>query len=138
MVVPPDRTGVCKPVVFTMESNYVIFLFSTPLVSFRVARIWSFVVVTVSRERCRHLQNRIFIFYCILQGGLFWLLHFVETICIFLFSIFRPSKLFLFFVVFVEAVCDFLVCAFNPSRLFFVFLLRFSTPLVYFSFFIYV
>ena len=91
MVVPPDRLGVCKTVFFTMESNYFLFLFSTPLVSFRVARIWSFVVVTVSRERCRHLQNRIFIFYCKTQGEPKWLLRFVETICDFLFSFFHPS-----------------------------------------------
>ena len=50
-----------------------------------------FVVVTVSRERCRHLQNRIFIFYCKTQGEPKWLLRFVETICDFLFSFFHPS-----------------------------------------------
>ena len=86
MVVPPDRLGVCKTMFFTMESVSFVFLFSTPLVSFRVARIWLFVVVPVSLERCLHLQNRIFIFYCILQGGLFWLLRFVDTICDFRFD----------------------------------------------------
>ena len=112
MVVPLDRSDVYKTVFFTMESNYFVFPFSTPLVSFRVARIWLFVVVPVSRERCRNLQNRIFIFDRKTQGRPKSPFHFVETICNFLFSFFHPSQL--FFVLFFSC--------FNPSRLFFVFL----------------
>ena len=128
MVVPPDRLGVYKTVFFTMESNYFLFLFSTPLVSFRVARIWLFVVVTVSRERCRHLQNRIFIFYCILQGEPFLLFAPSRLFFDFSFLFFHPSRLFFVFFFFVEAVCDFLVCVFNPSRLFFVSFFSFFDP----------
>ena len=81
-----------------MDSVILLFLFSTPLVYFRMARIWLFVVVPVSLERCRHLQNRIFIFYCKTQGEQKWPLRFVETICDFIFSFFHPSQP--FFVLF--------------------------------------
>ena len=126
-----------QTLVFYNRICFIFFRFSTPLVSFRVARIWLFVVVPVSLERCLNLQNRIFIFYCKTQGGQKWLLHSVETICDFLCSFFRPSQL-LFVFFFVEAVCDILVCVFDPSRLFFVlFFFHFSTPLVYFPFFLF-
>ena len=91
MVVPPDRLGVYKTVFFTMVSVILLFLFSTPLVYFRAATFWSFVVVPVSRERCRNLQNRIFIFDRKTQGRPKSPFHFVETICNFLFSFFHPS-----------------------------------------------
>ena len=107
---------------------FFCFRYSTPLVSFRVARIWSFVVVTVSRERCRHLQNRIFIFYCILQGGWFWFFARSRLFFDFLFLFFHPSQLLFVFFFFVEAVCVFLLCVFNPSRLFFVSFFSFFDP----------
>ena len=69
------------------DLQFLIFVFSPLPAVFR----FFFVVVTVSRERCRHLQNRIFIFYCKTQGEPKWLLRFVETICDFLFSFFHPS-----------------------------------------------
>ena len=129
MVVSPDHSDVYKTMFFTMESVSFCFRFSTPLVSFRVARIWSFVVVTVSRERCRHLQNRIFIFYCILQGRPFWPFARSRLFFDFLFLFFHPSQLFFVFFFFsVEAVCVFLVCVFNPSRLFFVSFFSFFDP----------
>ena len=137
MVVPPDRLGVYKTVFFTMESVSFVFLFSTPLVSFRVARIWLFVVVTVSRETCQHLQNRIFIFYCILQGRSFWPFARSRLFFDFLFLFFHPSQL-LFVFFFSSRRFAFFYFAFSTPLVSFSFLFfRFSTPLVSFSFFLF-
>ena len=138
MVVSPDRLGVYKTVFFTMESNYFLFLFSTPLVSFRVARIWSFVVVTVSRERCRHLQNRIFIFYCILQGRPFWPFARSRLFFDFLFLFFHPSQLLFVFFFFRRGGLRFFSLRFQPlSSLFrfFFFVFRPLSSLFRFFFF---
>ena len=129
MVVPPDRLGVCKTVFFTMESNYCLFLFSTPLVSFRVARIWLFVVVTVSRERCRHLQNRIFIFYCILQGEPFWPFARSRLFFDFLFLVFPPSQLLFVFFFFRRGGLRFFNLRFQPLSSLFRFFFFVFRPL---------
>ena len=138
MVVPPDRLGVCKTVFFTMESNYFLFLFSTPLVSFRVARIWLFVVVPVSRERCRHLQNRIFIFHCKTQGVQKWPFAPSRLFFDFLFSFFHPSQLFFVFFFFRRGGLRFFSLRFQPlSSLFrfFFFVFRPLSSLFRFFFF---
>ena len=135
MVGAPDRLGVYKTVFFTMESVSFVFLFSTPLVSFRVARIWSFVVVPVSRERCRNLQNRIFIFDRKTQGRPKSPFHFVETICNFLFSFFHPSQLFfVFFVVFRRGGLRFFGLRFQPLSSLFRFFFSFFDPSRLFSY----
>ena len=128
-----------QTLVFYNRICFFFLLFSTPLVSFRIARIWLFVVVPVSRERCRNLQNHIFIFYCILQGGPFWLLHSVETICDFSFLFFHPSQLLFVFFFFRRGGLRYFSLRFRPlSSLFrsFFFIFRPLSSIFRFFFFL--